>query len=444
MKWLGETKAIIKFAIPLALGNLGFVLIQLTDALMTSGLGTVEFAAVGLGGHIASVVILFNNGLVLALAPYIARSLGQNPGDTQNIRAIVQQGIWLAVIVSVPTALCLWDIGWLLELTDQDSRIRPLSTTYLKVFLFSIPPLIVYFALAAVATALNHPKLVMIIALASAGVNFLGNYALIFGHFGLPAMGVVGAALASIIATTFQASAVAVFLFREKSLKKYAFFRGFKGPSAKLMGELARLGFPIGLILLVEVAFFTVTAFIVGGYGAEALAAHQVAIQIVTLTLMISLAVSQTATVRVGLAFGASDAEEIRLRGYVAIALITAIMAVVALTIWLTNQSIVGFFMPLDSAAAQLAMEFLIIAAFFQIVDGLQTVTAGALRGLHDTKVPLAFATVGYLMIGIPLAIIVSDALGQGAIGVWFGMAGGLSVLAFLLIPRFMTFAVAP
>lgn len=433
-----EAAKILMLAWPLVLGNLSGVAIQFTDALMVAQLGTIEFAAVGLAGHLASIIFLLCSGIGQAIGVRVAQLCGETGGEAEPLRKVIWQGLWVIAIVTLPLSLTLLLAGQVFEITGQAKNVSAIGAEYLEWFLWAIPLMVMFVGLAGAVTALDRPRMVMGVALLTILVNFVCNYALIFGKFGFPALGTSGAAIASIASAAFQALAIGGVLALEPHLARIQFWRNVDWPDFAQALVMLRLGLPIGLILLVEVAFFSVTAFLAGQYGAEVLAAHQIAIQVVTLTLMIALGMSQATSVRAGYAFGRADFKDAARTGVTGAFAITLIMAMLSAAIVFLASPIVAMFADIRSEAGQLAITFLWIAAAFQIADGLQTVLAGALKGMSDTKIPLILAIVAYWAIGMVAIVAFSSTLELGPFGIWLGMALALAVLSLLLIHRFI------
>lgn len=432
---LREAAAVGRLAWPLVIANLGLIAIQTTDALMVARIGATQFAAVGLAGHIAAVVTLFCSGVAQITAPQIAQKLGRKADDAHGVRTVMRQSLWLNLMISAPLSLALWDVGWILDLTGQAAEIRPYAVVYLRHFLFAIPVLTAVVVLNGVAAALARPGGVLAATLVAVVVNIVGNYVFIFGPWGLPAFGVKGAAFASILSASAQAAAM-LFILRGGPCRRWRLFEGFEPPKPALLRRLLVLGAPVGGILLIEVGFFTAAALVMGRFGADALAAHQVAIQVVTFTLMIALGVSQATSVRVAAALGRGDRDGVRRAALAGLGLIAAAMSLFALLIGATRTSVAALYVDPISAPGAIAASLLLIAAAFQLFDGLQTVAAGALRGLDDTRAPVLMALVGYWGVGVPLAVHLSGRPGAAAADVWFAMAAALVAMSAMLVPR--------
>ncbi|MEO8668280.1 MAG: MATE family efflux transporter, partial [Bauldia sp.] len=266
--------------------------------------------------------------------------------------------------------------------------------------------------------------------------------ALIFGHFGLPRLELAGAGIATVLSSTVLFVGLAVYLMVDRKFRRYRFFGRFWWADWPRFAELWRLGIPIGLGLAFEVTVFNVAALLMGIIGASSLAAFAIALQVASLTFMVPLGLAQAVTVRVGLAFGAGDVEGIRRAGWTAFAMGVGFMTLTALTMIFAPLPIVGVFVDLgaagNAAVIGLAVSFLALVGMFQVADGIQVVGAGMLRGLHDTRVPMIFAAIGYWGIGLPLGLLLAFAFGLEGRGVWIGLAAGLAIVATLMTMRWI------
>jgi MATE family multidrug resistance protein len=288
---------------------------------------------------------------------------------------------------------------------------------------------------------LEQSRLVLYVSLATVVVNFLGNWILIFGHLGAPALGADGAALSSVFATAFSIALYILLINTNASLRELRLFSRAVRVCLAGLWEVARLGIPIGLILLVEISFFTTAAVLVGGFGVAQLAGHQIAVQVVAFTLMFPLAIGHAATVRVALFAGSADPRRARIAAQLPLLITVIMMIALAVILWWQAQNIAAVFLgdgsgETYSATLIQAVAFLKIAAVFQIVDGLQATAAGVLRGYRDTLVPLWLASAAYWIVGIPLGYVLASQLGLAGRGVWLGMATALSLCALGMLLR--------
>ncbi|HEX8654143.1 MAG TPA: MATE family efflux transporter, partial [Allosphingosinicella sp.] len=272
--------------------------------------------------------------------------------------------------------------------------------------------------------------------------NGVINYGLIFGAFGLPKLGLLGAGIGSATANLFMFLGMAAVVMLHPRFRRYRLFGRFWRADWARFREIWHIGLPIAVTLGLEITVFNAAVFLMGLIGAESIAAHAVAIQIAALTFMVPLGLGQAVTVRVGLAYGRRDREGVRVAGWTSFLLGVGFMTVMALLIIAIPDRLVlavlGEVTAENAAVYSLAVSFLIVAAFFQIFDGAQAVGAGMLRGLQDTRVPMLFAAFGYWIVGLAVSVWLGFGLGWEGVGIWIGLASGLAVVAFLMITRWM------
>lgn len=438
---LAEARALRRIAWPLIIGNLGTVAIQVTDTMMIGRLGPVSLAAVGLAGHLSLVVSLLCTGAVEAVAPLVAGERGRSPGDNSGIVSCVRHGLVLGLLMCIPLCALLWDTRWAFELTGQEAEVARIGSGYLQIFLFAIPAMVVTTALRGFVVGMELSRLVLYVSGTTVAVNFLGNWIFIYGKLGAPAMGANGAALSSVLASVFSIVWFMVLIKLAPQLRGIRLVASRWSLRAGKLLDVAKLGVPIGLILLVEIAFFAAVAVLMGRFGVDQLAAHQVAVQMVALSLMVPLAIGQAATVRVALFDGSGDDAGARLASLVPLWATSAVMIGLGLLLWVGAPLIVRAFLGADApttyaATCAQAVTFLRIAAVFQIVDGLQATAAGVLRGFRDTMIPLLMASFSYWIVGIPLVLLLSQTFGLEGRGVWIGMSIALLSCALSMIAR--------
>jgi MATE family multidrug resistance protein len=440
--WATEARATIVLAWPLILTNLAQTAMTATDVVLMGWLGAEALAAGALGSNLYFATMIFGLGLTTATAPMIARELGRKGHSVRDVRRTVRQGLWAAVIVAMPILTILWNSEAILLAMGQQPRLAEQAGYYVRALEWSVVPFFFYLVLRSFISALQRPLPALVISVTAVGINALVAWALIFGRLGLPAMGLAGAGIATTFSDTLMFGALAAVLYADRRFRRYHLFGRFWRADWPRLRELWRLGLPIGATLVFEVAVFNASTFLMGLIGEASIAAHSIALQIASLSFMIPLGLAQAATVRVGRAYGAHDNDGVRRAGWTAFAMGTGFMAAMALLMILIPRTLVGVFLDLDAPAnapvIDLAMSFLLLAAIFQLADGGQAVAAGMLRGLHDTRVPMIFAALGYWGVGLVLGISLAFGLKLGGVGIWIGLAAGLIVVALLLISRWL------
>lgn len=414
--------------------SMGFV-----DTLMVGRLGATSLAAVALGGAIYHPLFLICAGVMSAVSPLVSQSHGA--GESEPIGRTVRQALWLATILAVPGILILWNVKPFLIMVGIDPSVAIQTQGYLRAIAFSFIPGLWYWVLRHFVEALGRPRPVMVITLAGAIANAALNYGLMFGKLGLPAMGVVGTGWSTTIVVYSIFITLVVFVRSQRSLKSYDVFRKLGRPDRPYLRRIFRLGWPIGIMFGVETGLFAAAAFMMGTIGTNELAAHQIALQCAALTFMVPLGLAFASTIRVGFEVGAQNPEGAQVAGYTGMCLAATVMAIFAILFVVAPEPILSLFIdlgdPANAVVADLGVVLLGLAAVFQIFDGVQIAAAGALRGLHDTRVPMYIAFASYWGVGLSAAYILAFPLELGPRGIWWGLVLGLAAASILLSFRF-------
>ena len=437
--WRAELRATLALAWPLILSNLTMALIGATDVVLMGWLGPRALAASALGLNLNFVFTLFGMGVVTAASPMMATALGARFNSVRDVRRSFRQSCWVAAVISLASWAMLWNSGALIRLLGQDPALAADAQLFLRGFMWSILPFLLFQAMRNFLSALERPRWIFFVSAFGIVLNALVSYSLIFGRFGLPALGIFGGGLGSSIVWTVLAAGLAIVIVTDRQFRRFHLFGRFWRSDWPRFRYIWRLGLPIGLAMSLEGAVFGAAAYLMGLIDADSIAAHAVALQIAALSFMVPLGLGQAATVRVGRAFGANDRAAIGRAGWTAWVAGVVFMALMALIIWIFPRELIGIFLDRDEAnrrVIDLAVSFLAIAALFQIADGAQVVGAGMLRGLHDTRVPMLFALVGYWVVGIGVGVWLAFGEGWDGVGIWSGLAAGLIFVAVLMIAR--------
>jgi MATE family multidrug resistance protein len=440
--WRLELRALVMLAWPMILTNLGQTAMQVTDVVMLGRVGPQALAAAALGSNLFFAPMIFGLGLVLATSPMIATELGRRRHSVRDVRRTVRQGLWVAACVCVPIWLVLWNSEAILRWMGQDPDIAHQAGVYVRWLQWSALPFYGYIVLRSFISALERPGWALVVVFIAVSFNVLANWCLIFGHLGFPRMGVAGAGLATTVSSTLMLAGMVAVVSLERCFRRYRLFGRFWRADWPRFRELLRLGLPIGGILAFEVTIFNAAALLMGLIDAASLAAHAIAIQIAAVTFMVPMGISQAVTVRVGRAFGARDHDGVARAGWAAFGLGVGFMALMAVLMisapHLLISAFLDFNLPENAPVIAIAASFLALAALFQIADGAQAVGSGMLRGLHDTRIPMLYAALGYWGIGLPLGVVLAFPLEMGGIGIWIGLCVGLAVVATLLLWRWL------
>ena len=437
--WRDELRDTLALAWPLILSNLTMAAIQATDVVLMGWLGARPLAASALGINLVFAFSLVCLGLVTASSPMMATALGARLRSVREVRRTFRQSLWMIVTVMVPIWLVLWNSEGIILSLGQDPGLARDAQTFIHGYMWSMGPFLLFQAMRNFVSALERPGWVLAISLAGIILNALFGYGLVFGHFGLPALGIFGGGLASSIVWTLLAMMLGLVILTDRQFRRYHVFGRFWRADWPRYRKLWKIGFPIGLAMGFEGGVFSAAAYLMGLINAESVAAHAVALQIAALSFMVPWGLSQAATVRVGLFLGRRDPVGISRAGWTAWALGVGFMALMALLIWSIPRELITLFLedtPDNAQVIALGVSFLAIAAIFQVVDGAQVVGAGMLRGLHDTRVPMIFTFVGYWAIGIGIGAWLAFNRGWQGQGIWTGLAIGLAIVAVLMIWR--------
>lgn len=440
--WTREIVATLGLAWPLILTNVAQTALQATDVLMLSWLSPEALAAGALGSNLMFVCFIAGLGLLSAISAMIAAERGRKRHAVREVRRTVRQGFWAGCVLVVPAWLLLWNARTVLGWLGQDPVLSEAAAAYARAVMWCLLPAYLYLTLRNFVAALERPLLALVVGIAAVGVNALLNWALIFGNWGAPRLELVGAGWATVATNVFLFGALAGLVLADRRARRYHVFGRFWRADWPRFRQLWRLGLPISAIVLFEVTIFSAAVFLMGLISTEALAAHQIAIQIASLSFMVPLGISMAATVRVGLAYGAGDHAAIARAGWIGFALGVGFMALMGIVMIAAPRLLISAFLdvsdPANAVVVSLAVSYLALAALFQVVDGAQAVTAGMLRGLHDTRVPMFMALTGYWLFGMPLAVGLGFGAGWEGVGIWFGLAGGLALTALLLVWRWL------
>jgi MATE family multidrug resistance protein len=378
-------------------------------------------------------------GVVSAVSPLVAQAIGGR--QPRAVRRTVRQGFWVTVAITAPLLLLLWFIRPLLLALGQEPAAVEGSRVFMHAFMWGLPPAIGLVVLRSFVTGFGRTRAVLAITLAGVVLNAGLNYGLVFGRFGLPRLELVGAGIGSTIVNTAMFVALLLYAVRARPFRRYAVLAHFWRPDWETFGRILGIGLPIGLTILLETSMFSAAILLQGLIDTVHVAAHQVTLQLAATAFMVPLGIGQAATIRVGLAFGGGDRAGARRAGFVAGGLGTLFTIAGGLLFWLAPAALVSVFLdasaPESAEVIRLAISFLVIAALFQVVDGLQVIGASALRGMSDTRVPMLFAAFGYWVVGFPACALLAFPLGLGGQGIWLGLAIGLTTAATLMVARF-------
>ena len=434
-----HTRAILVLGLPLIGSHLAQMLLHVTDTVMMGWYGVTELAAVVIASSSFFVVFILGSGFAQAVMPMVASAIGR--GDEVQVRRDARMGLWLSIGFGLLTYPLFWWSEPLLLALGQKPDVAAFGQDFLRIAGLGMIPSLVVMVLKSYLAALERTQVVLWVTLAGVGVNIAFGWALIFGNWGAPELGVRGAAIASVAVQAMTAGALAIYAGLLPELRHFRLFQRFWRPDWQALGLVFRLGAPIGLTSLAEGGMFQASALMMGWIGTVELASHGIALQAAALTFMVHLGLANATTVRTALAAGAGDRAGLRLGGKVAIALSMA-FAMVTVTAFLTLPvPIISLFLdkanPESVQIVAYGTALLAVAALFQVVDALQVMALGLLRGVKDTRAPMWIAVISYWVVGIPTSYLLAFKAEYGGVGLWLGLVVGLSVAAVLLMVRF-------
>jgi multidrug resistance protein, MATE family len=440
--WSAEARATLTLAWPLILSNLTMTLISATDVVLLGRLGARELAASALGLNLAMAMTIFSLGLVYAASPLMAAEIGRRFNSVRDVRRTFRQSVWAIVTLVMPLWLILWHTQGIMLAFGQDPGLAKGAGQFIHGYMWSMLPFLLFQAMRSFVSALERPGWVLAVSLVGIILNALIAWSLIFGKFGLPALGLFGAGLATTIVWTIMSLGLATVIMTDKQFRRYRLFGNFWRADRARYRAIWKLGLPIAFTLGFEGAVFAAAVWLMGLINAQSVAAHTIALQIASMTFMVPMGIAQAGSIRIGLGYGRKDAAAIHRAGWSAFVMGVGFMALMALTLLIFPEQLIGIFLdrklPENAEVVAIAASFLVVAAVFQIADGAQVVTAGMLRGLQDTTVPMIFAGVGYWGIGIGVGSLLAFKFGMDGLGIWIGLAVGLAVVSLLLISRWL------
>ncbi|MBC7676370.1 MAG: MATE family efflux transporter [Rhodoferax sp.] len=434
-----HARATLVLGLPLIGSHLAQMLLHVTDMVMLGWYSVTALAAAVIATSTFFVIFILGAGFAQAVMPMVASAIGR--GDDVQVRRDTRMGLWLSIAFGVLAYPLFWWSEPLLLTLGQKPEVAALGQEFLRIAGLGMIPALLVMVLKSYLAALERTQVVLWVTLAAVGVNIAVGWALIFGNWGAPEMGVRGAALASVTVQVLTAVALAIYAGWLPELRRFRLFQRFWRPDWHALRQVFKLGMPIGLTSLAEGGMFEASAIMMGWVGTVQLAAHGIALQAAALTFMVHLGLSNATTVRTALASGAGDAVAVRRGGRVAIGL-SMMFAVVVVILFLTfPEAIISVFLDRAKPEAAQILAFgtslLAVAALFQVADSLQVMALGLLRGVKDTRVPMLIAALSYWGIGIPASYLLAFKAGYGGVGLWLGLVIGLSVAAGLLMTRF-------
>ncbi|MGH8041398.1 MAG: MATE family efflux transporter [Rudaea sp.] len=433
-----ELRDTLRLAAPLVLGQLSAIGMNVVDTVLAGHYSAQTLAAVAIGANVWTLAIVAAIGVMMAMPPTVAHLSGA--GERERIGVLLRQALWLAAALGLALFYAVRHAGPLLRVMGIDAGIAAQSQQFLHAISWGAPALTGYFALRGFSEGLTLTRPTMYFG--ALGLVLLApvGYVFMYGAFGLSAHGAQGSGMATATVLWVQFSAFALYIARRRHYAPFAPFARWQWPQLGTIVDLLRLGVPMGITLFMEASLFVTAALLIGSLGADAVAGHQIAINVASITFMVPLGLAMATTVRVGRAAGRGDGDGVRWAGFIGIGASLVTQCVSCMAMALFPHAIAALYTG-DTAVAAFAAHLLLFAAAFQFSDGIQVTANGALRGLKDTTVPMAITTLAYWGIGMPAGYWICFHVHLGAPGMWIGMIAGLSVAAALLFLRFVRLA---
>ncbi len=429
-----EFKYNLSIAFPIMMGQLGHVLVGLADNLMIGQLGAAPLAAVSLGNSLVFIALSLGIGFSFAITPLIAEADGAS--NIEKGRSYFHHGVILCAVNGILLFLLLLLAKPILYHLDQPPEVVALAIPYLEIVAFSMIPLMIFQAYKQFADGLSQTKYAMYATLLANVVNVIFNFFLIYGLWIFPRMELKGAAIGTLISRFFMVWFLWEVLRRKKKFKEYFIWKKKELIKSEIFKRILALGMPTALQMFFEVAIFTGTIFLAGTLGTNPQAANQIALNLASMTFMIAVGLGVTATIRVSNQKGLHNYKELRRIAYSTFLLVFLIEAVFAILFILMKDWLPTLYID-NVDVIILSAQLLVVAALFQLSDGLQVVILGALRGLQDVKIPTLICFIAYWVIGFPVSIYFGKAEQLGSMGIWLGLLAGLSASAIMLYFRF-------
>ncbi|MCP4414577.1 MAG: MATE family efflux transporter [Gammaproteobacteria bacterium] len=425
-----ETCTMLKLAFPAVVAQVAQMSLGAIDTIMAGNLSTNSLAAISVGSNLFIPLLVFSLGIFMSLNPLVSQANGA--GRYNKLGEYLRQGLYLALLVSIPSILIINHLTPLMELIGVQESVIPVVDGYLQALSWGVLSLYLFFVLRSVNEGLFSTKAIMYTALAAIPVNILLNYIFMYGYLGIPALGAVGLGYATALVWTLMFITLLLYTLFSKKYSQLVFFTHFHKPEWKVFKEILHIGIPMALTVGMEVLMFGAVGLFIARFSIETIAAHQIAINFSGLLFMVPMGLSIAVSARVGNAVGRSSAKDVQLAAKLGLIFSVIFMACAATVTLLMPAQIISIYSN-ESSVIDIGAQLLLMAAIYLIFDGLQVTTAGALRGMKDTLVPMFLSGISYWIIGFPIGFYMAEFMGYQAIGYWIGFIAGLSTSAILL-----------
>lgn len=424
----------LRLALPVIVGQLGLIMMGVVDSFMVGELGADYLAAAALSNHIMILILIVALGVSMAVTPLVAISIGAERND--DVQKLFNQSLIVNFLLGLIVAALIFLASEFIHLLNQPILVVRYASSYTKILAFSIIPWMMYQTYKQFIEGLSITFPPMIITILANIVNGFTNWLFIYGNLGLPKLYLDGAGIATLLSRIFMMLVLVLYANKTSRFRQYKLYPFTGNFDYKVVKKILRLGLPSGFQYFFEVGAFSFAVVMVGWLGAKSLAAHQIAINIASVSFMAATGISAAGSIRVGNAVGREDINETRQAGFTAIALGASIMFCAGIIFILFRNLLPGFYIS-DDDVISIASSLLVIAAIFQIFDGTQAVGIGVLRGLTDVKIPTMITFLAYWVISLPIGYVLGFVMNYGVQGVWIGLLIGLASSAVMLTIRF-------
>ncbi len=429
-----EIKKTIILSLPIVVGQLGQMLMSVVDNIMVGKLGAQALAAASIANAIFTLIMVVGFGLSMAVTPLTAIAYGA--GNNKECGVVLRQSLIVNLLTGVLLCGVTIGVSESIQYMNQPTEIVGPASLYMKVLGLSMIPLMLFQSYRQFAEGVSYLKPVMFITLLANLVNILANWIFIYGNLGAPELGLTGAGIATISSRTFMAITLMIIVAKSPILKRFDPTLNYRKIDFSMMRRLLSIGIPAGFQYFFEVSAFAASSVMIGWMGTTQLAAHQIALNLASISFMVAMGISAAGTIRVSNAVGRKDVRGTRIAGFSATFLCAGFMAAAGLVFILFRSYFPTLYIS-DESVIKMSASLLVIVAFFQISDGTQAVGIGILRGITDMKVPTLITLTAYWIIGLPCGYILGFTFGLGIFGIWYGLLISLTASALLMMIRF-------
>ena len=432
-EYLPFYKRNLKVAIPVMLSQAGQVMVQQVDNMMVGSVGTVELAAAAFANSVFVLGLVFGMGITFGLTPLVGHAWAQK--NNKEAGELLHNSINTNLILTFLLTLIMWGVSYFFDYMGQSTEVVELSVSYYRILVISFIPFMIFFTFKQFAEGLAETKHAMYITLIANVINVILNYALIFGKFGMPVMGLDGAGYATLISRTFMPVLFLYVFIKKDKFREYYIIARNASPDWVKIKQLIQVGIPIATQIILEVAAFALSGIMMGWLGVIPLAAHQIAIGLASITFMVVTGIGSGTTIRVSHQFSIKDYSSMRMAANASIHMVLLMMSITAV-LFAVFRFQLPYMYTRDLEVIALASQLLIMAAVFQVFDGLQVVLLSILRGVADVKHSMIYALIAYIGVNIPVSYILAFELKMGPIGIWIGFVFGIGLASFLFFRR--------